>query len=86
MMNLMKKRLTPGQINRFFGILTAIFLALAAFLYWQNHILKTGLILWGVFALVVGVLFVFGVRMAQRDGFLDGYGRTKDNFDKKKKS
>lgn len=85
-MELMKKRITPGRINRFFGILLAIFLAIGGFLYWQEYIQEEGLILIGVIALVAGILFTFGVRIAQKDGFLDGYARAKNNFDKKKKS
>ena len=84
-MRLVKKGITTGRINRFFALFTAIFLALAAFLYWQNHISLFALIVTGILGLAVVVLFVFGVRISQRDGFLDGYARAKDNFDKKKK-
>lgn len=82
----MKKGLTPGRINRFFGILLAIFLVVGGFLYWRGFINEIGLILMVVIALVAGISFTFGTRMAQRDGFLDGYGQAKNNFDKKKKS
>lgn len=39
----------------------------------------------GVITLVSGISFTFGTRTAQKDGFLDGYARAKDNFDKEKK-
>jgi len=35
--------------------------------------------------LVLILVFVFGVRIAQRDGFLDGYVQARDGFEKKKK-
>jgi len=81
----MKKGITPGRINRFFGVLLGIFLASAGFLYWQNRITEIGLIIMVLIALTAGVLFVFGIRIAQKDGFIDGYARAKDNLDKKKK-
>lgn len=77
--------LTPGRINRLFGIILAIFLAIAGFLYWQGHIKEIGLILMGIVALAAGICFIFGIRATQRDGFLDGYSRAKDDFDKEKK-
>lgn len=82
---MIKKRLTPGQINRLFGTLLAIFLAIGGFLFWQGYIQEMSLLLVAVIALVAGASFTFGTRMAQRDGFLDGYARAKDNFDGKKK-
>lgn len=81
----MKKGLTSGRINRIYGILIAIFLAIGGFLYWQGYIQETGLVLVGVITLVSGISFTFGTRTAQKDGFLDGYARAKDNFDKEKK-
>lgn len=43
--------------------------------------------LFGLMGVIILVLvFVFGVRVAQKDGFLDGYSRAKDDFDKQKKS
>lgn len=80
-----KKSLTPGQIIRLFGTLLAIFLASGGFLYWQGFLQEMGLVLIGVIVLVVAILFVFGIRIAQKDGFLDGYVRAKDDFDKKRK-
>lgn len=44
-----------------------------------------GLVFGLIAAIVLIFVFVFGVRIAQKDGFLDGYTRAKDNFDKKKK-
>ncbi len=80
-----KKGITPGRINRLLGVLLAIFLAVGGWLYWQNFIHEIGLIFIVVVVLVIGVLFTFGTRMAQKDGFLDGYVRAKDSFDKKEK-
>lgn len=80
-----KKVITPGRITRLYGLLLAVFLALGGLLYWQETIQVKGIILIGVIALVSGILFTFGVRIAQKDGFLDGYVRAKDHFDKKKK-
>ena len=84
-MRLMKKGITPGRIIRFFGILIAAFWVLAGFLYWRYQFTKTFLVLAVIATLVNGALFVFGIRTAQKDGFLDGYARAKDHFDKKKK-
>lgn len=86
----MRKRLvnglTSGRINRLLGVVLALFLAIAGFLYWQGYIQAIVLILTGIVALVVGISYVFGIRIAQKNGFLDGYSRAKDNFDKQKKS
>lgn len=81
-----KKGITPGRINRLFGVLLAISLAVGAGLYWQGSIQESGLVLLVIVTLVVGILFPFGVRVAQRDGFLDGYVQAKNGLDKKKKS
>jgi len=81
-----RKGLTVGRMNRLFGFLLAIFWVLAGILFWQNHFDKTILTLAVVVTLVGGILFVFGTRSAQKDGFLDGYTRAKDEFDKKKKT
>lgn len=80
-----RKGITPGRISRLYGLLLAVFLALGGLLFWQGTIRKTGLILIGITALASGILFTFGVRLAQKDGFLDGYARAKDHFNKKKK-
>jgi hypothetical protein len=80
-----KKGLTPGRINRLFGVLLAIFLGVGAYLYWFGYIRELGLALVIIIALVAGVLFTFGTRMAQRDGFLDGYTRAKNGLEEKKK-
>lgn len=82
----MTKRLTPGRINRLFGVILSFFLAVAGVLYWQGQISLESLLLVAILTLVAGVAFTFGVRTAQKDGFLDGYARAKNNFDKKKKT
>ena len=86
----MRRRLVNGltseRINCLFGIVLAIFLAIGGFLYWQGYIQEIVLILVGIIALVAGISYVFGIRIAQKDGFLDGYTRAKDGFDKEKKS
>lgn len=86
---MMKKRLVNGlntdKITHFFGLTLAIFLAIGGFLYWQGYIQELGLILLGIITIVVGISFILGVRVSQKDGFLDGYVRAKDNFNKKKK-
>lgn len=79
----MKKKLTPEQINRLFGVLLAIFLAIGGYLYWQGYIEKMGLLLVAIITLVAGASFTFGTRTAQIDGFLDGYARAKDHLEKK---
>ena len=82
----MKKGITAGRINRFFGIVLGIFLVIIGFLYWQNRITEIGLITVILVVLATGGLFVFGVRIAQKDGFFDGYIRAKDELNKKKKA
>jgi hypothetical protein len=82
---LKKKGITSGRINRLLGVLLAISLAVGAGLHWQGSIREAGLVLLIIVALIVGILFPFGVRMAQRDGFLDGYARAKDHFDREGK-
>ncbi len=79
------KLVKPGQMIRLFGFVLAIFLGLAGFLYWQGRLRETGFTLTIIIALIAGVSFAFGVRAAQIDGFLDGYARAKDDFDKEKK-
>jgi hypothetical protein len=81
-----KKGITPGRINRLLGVLLAISLVVGGAFYWYGCIQEAGLVLVVIVVLVVGILFPFGVRMAQRDGFLDGYARAKDHFDRKEKS
>ncbi|MFZ5366491.1 MAG: hypothetical protein ACOZBZ_04370 [Patescibacteria group bacterium] len=81
----MKKRLTPGQIDRCFGVILAIFLAFAGFLYWQGYIQGSGFLLTAIVVLLAGAFCVFNTRRAQKDGFLNGYARAKDDFEKKKK-
>lgn len=84
----MKKRLVNGlntdKISRFFGFLVAIFLGLGGILYWQGYIGETGLVLVGIIVLVAGVSFTLGTRVAQKDGFLDGYSCAKNDFNRKK--
>lgn len=81
-----KKGMTPGRANRCFGILLAILLAIAAFLYWQNYIQEIGFLIVVIALLVAGIWCTLNTRIAQRDGFLDGYVRAKDDFDKEKRS
>ena len=85
----MRRRLVNGltseRINCLFGAVLAIFLVIAGFLYWQGYIQAIVLLLAGIIALVAGISYVFGIRIAQKDGFLDGYARAKNEFDKKKK-
>ena len=81
----MRKGLTPGRINRLLGVVLAFFLAIAGVLYWQGYIQAIELLLAGIIALVAGIAYVFGIRVAQKDGFLDGYSRAKDDFNKEKK-
>lgn len=76
--------LKPGQMIRLFGFILAIFLGLAGFLYWQGRLRETGFTLTVIIALIAAVSFTVGVRVAQIDGFLDGYARGKNEFDKKK--
>jgi len=80
----MRKGLTPGRINRLLGVVLAFFLAIAGVLYWQGYIQAIELLLAGIIALVAGIAYVFGIRVAQKDGFLDGYTRAKDDFNRKK--
>lgn len=88
-MKMMEKKLVrllkPGQMIRLFGFVLAIFLGLAGVLYWQGRLHETGFTLTVIIALIAAVSFAFGVRIAQIDGFLDGYVRAKDEFEKKKK-
>jgi hypothetical protein len=78
-----KKGLTPGRINRLFGVLLALFLTLVAIFFWYEQIGGEGLVLIAFLVLSAGILFVFVVRRAQVDGFLDGYSRAENNLKKK---
>lgn len=80
------KLVKPGQMIRLFGIVLAIFLALSGFLYWQNYLHEIGFTLMVTIALIAAVAFVVGVRVAQIDGFLDGYVRAKEEIEKKGKA
>lgn len=44
-----------------------------------------GIVFVAVLILTLILVFIFGVRIAHKDAFLDGYARAKDDFDKKKK-
>lgn len=81
-----EKGITPGRINRCFGVILAIFLALAGFLYWQGYIQALGFILAVIIIATAGIWCTFDTRRVQRDGFLDGYNRAKNSFDQKKKA
>jgi len=78
------KVLKPDLMERFFALVMAMTLIIGGLLYWRGYIKEPGLILLGVFVLVAGVSFTVGIRVAQRDGFLDGYIRAKDDLDNKK--
>ena len=79
------KLVRPGQMIRLFGFILAVFLVLAGVLYWQGLLRETGFTLTVIIALIAAVFFVVGVRIAQIDGFLDGYVRANDEFEEKKK-
>lgn len=79
------KLVKPGQMIRLFGFVLAVFLVLAGVLYWQGLLRETGFTLTVIIVLIAAVFFVVGVRIAQIDGFLDGYVRAKDEIEKEKK-
>jgi len=79
------KLVRPGQMIRLFGFILAVFLVLAGVLYWQGLLSKTGFTLTVIIALITAVFFVVGVRIAQVDGFMDGYVRAKEEIEKKEK-
>lgn len=55
--------------------------------FWPLHRNQSLLLAGGLFGLMVLVMiFIFGVRIAQRDGFIDGYSLGKQKLKKKKKT
>ena len=87
----MKRKITSFRLKiRHFVWLLAAVLVLSlipgVFHFWQGFVNLTFLIFWILVLLIIGVLFVFGLRFAQKDSFLDGYTKAKDDFDKEKKS
>ena len=89
-MKVVKKRffdsLTADQLNKIAAAILAVFLLVGGILYWQQEIGILGFVFFVLFALVIAGLLVFDTRVVQKDGFLDGYARGKDNFDKEKKA
>ena len=61
-----------------FSFIWVVFLGLVGFLYWQGYIQQVALILLGIIALIVAIVFIIGVRIAQRDGFMNGFKNGRD--------
>lgn len=73
-----KKRLSFDGIKAdHFSWIVALTLTLlltgGIFFYWQQAISFEGLVFWVLGLVVIGLVFVFGARLAQRDGFQDGF-------------
>lgn len=65
------------KFTRVFWALLIVLIVLVGFsviLYWQGDISLQALVLWVLGAAVIGALFVFGQRGAQKDGYVNGFG------------
>ncbi len=65
------------------AIVLIVFLTLGILLYWQKEITLGSLVLWVLQLVVIGLLFIFGVRIGQRDAFVDGFRNGRDGVEKK---
>ena len=73
------------EVQHFPWILAAIlivWLTAGIFLYWQNAINLGSLALWILGMVIIGFLFVFGIRIAQKDGFVNGFRDGRDGLKK----
>lgn len=79
-----RENLTTGQLNKIVAAAFSLFLLGGGILYWQQEISFLGFAFFAFFALVAGGLLVFDNRVAQKDGFLDGFRDGVDKIEAKK--
>lgn len=73
------------KFTRVFWALLIVLIVLVGFsaiLYWQGDISLQALVLWVLGAVVIGALFVFGRRGAQKDGYINGFRDGRGNVKK----
>lgn len=70
------------QLLRILAVVLVFFLTAGALLYWQNAITLEGLVLSVLGSVVIGLLFVFGVRVVQRNAFLDGFRNGRNGVER----
>lgn len=76
------------KVHHFPWILAAIlvvWLTAAIFLYWQNAVTLGSLALWILGMVIIGFLFIYGIRLAQKNGFIDGFRNGRNGIKKIKK-
>jgi len=86
----MMRELTADKIRTqlfswIFIIVLVVFLTAGVLLYWQNSVTLGALALWTLGLVIIGFLFVFGTRVAQKDGFIDGFRNGRDGVKRAKK-
>ena len=86
-MGLVKKKssLNSFKVNSFRWLLILILLVslgIGIFLYWQNSISWLVLVFWSLILVVIGLLFALGIRIAQRNGFIDGFKNGRNGVKK----
>ena len=67
------------------AVVLVVWLTAGIFLYWQNAINLGSLTLWILGMVMIGFLFVYGIRIAQKDGFINGFRNGRNGFKKIKK-
>lgn len=71
--------LKTHHFPRILAVVLLSFLTVGILFYWQNAITLESLVFWVFGLVVIGLVFILGIRVAQRDAFLDGFrnGRKK---------
>lgn len=60
------------------GAILVFFLTAGVLLYWLG-VISVGIFVLGALGiLIIGFLFVFGIRVAQKNGFVDGFKNGRD--------
>lgn len=72
------EKVKTKNIKWIFIFLVISFLGIGGVLYWQDDITLRGLLLLILMSLLTGISFVLGTRIAQKDGFVDGFKKREE--------
>lgn len=79
MIRIFFEKVKTENIKGIFIFLMISFMGIGGVLYWQDDITIWGLLLLIFMSLLSGVSFVWGTRIAQKDGFVDGFRKGKNS-------
>ena len=79
--NNLKTRHFPWML----AVVLVIFLTAGVLFYWQNAVSLEALVVWVLGLVVIGLVFIFGERVAQRDGFVNGFRNGRNGVKKVEK-